>query len=129
MKINDIIVENVSSPTLQAKHQAGEETDREYKAKGFRGVGDRVIAKAFGPNESYPAPWTSRRVDKMGIYAVFADNGEQVATWLNQSDAEQITDEVNGMHEGGNAVGAQGIQATMKDKPDSYLKHGKLVGG
>jgi len=72
------------SATLKKLHQAGSDSL------------DGVTAKVFGPTDSYPAPWTAKHVGgKYPIYAIKAANRAEVATWLNQSQAEIVISEIN----------------------------------
>ena len=57
---------------------------------------DGVTAKVFGPTDAYPAPWKSQHVGgKYPIYAIKASNGAEVATWLNQTQAEKVISEIS----------------------------------
>ena len=76
--------ENTSS-TLKALH------DKDKDAKNL----DRVVAKAFGPSEDYPAPWRAYKADPMGIYEIYAANNKRVTNWINKTNAEKIVSEVN----------------------------------
>ena len=72
------------SATLKALHQEGVDQ------------ADGVKAKVFGPTDAYPAPWTAQHVGgKYPIYAIKASNKAQVATWLNQTNANKIISEIS----------------------------------
>lgn len=72
------------SATLKKLHQAESEKL------------DGVTAKVFGPTEAYPAPWTAKHVGgKYPIYAIKAANKAEVATWLNQQQAQTVISEIS----------------------------------
>lgn len=74
------------SATLKKLHHEGTDSN----------AADKVVAKVFGPTDAYPAPWTAQHVGgKYPIYAIKAANRAEVATWLNQTNAEKIVDEVS----------------------------------
>jgi len=83
----------------QALETAGDSTGESetLKALHHKGVDqpDGVKAKVFGPTESYPLPWTAKHVGgKYPIYSIKAGNKAEVATWLNQTQANKVIAEI-----------------------------------
>ena len=70
------------------------ETLKSLHHKGVDSI-DGVKAKVFGPTEAYPAPWTAKHVGgKYPIYSIKAGNKAEVATWLNQTQANKVISEI-----------------------------------
>jgi hypothetical protein len=99
-ELNDELDWIVSNRIEEALETQGDSSGESAKLKKLHQAEsdqlDGVTAKVFGPTEAYPAPWTLKHVGgKYPIYAIKASNRAEVATWLNQTDAQAIVDEVN----------------------------------
>ena len=97
-ELQDIVDLKVDEALETAGDSTGESAT--LKALHQQGVGqnsaDKVVATVFGPTEAYPAPWEARRDGgRYPIYSIRAANKAQVATWLNQTDANKIIAEIS----------------------------------
>lgn len=114
MKILKTLLE--ASATLKAEDEKSRKTDEELKSKGFGGSGSKVDAKAFAPNDDYPAPW--RRVSsKEGINTIYSSNNKVVASWLTKRTAEKILKE----------IGQDIKEGVMWDKKDKNMSDPEVL--
>ena len=84
----------MESKTLKQVQADFLRVDAKLKAAGFAGSGENPRIAVYAPNTEYPMPWGYSRSPE-GICTMYAANNARVASWLRESDAKAILEEVS----------------------------------